>query len=172
MLKLFGTILVIAACTGIGFNKSLEIADHEEMIKQIRHMVILLKGEIRYGNSSLFLIFHNIMGKTTGVLYEFLNTLTREMKLWDGCMFSQMFEKCAKKENLGKYLTDEEYRRFLEFGKQLGGTDRETQIAQIDLYVLDLDRHMEELYYETREKKKLCRSMGVAGGIFLTLILW
>ena len=42
MLKLFGAILVIAACTGIGFNKSLEIADHEEMIKQIRHMVILL----------------------------------------------------------------------------------------------------------------------------------
>lgn len=172
MLKIIGALLVIMACSGMGFYEGMELTKHEDVMKQIRQMVLLLKGEIRYGNSSLFDVFDSVAGKIEEMPGELLRRMAAEMRKADRRAFFEIFEQCVEEEKLCGRMTEKERSRFLEFGKGLGGFDRETQLAQMDLYLVELDRSLRELHEEVEEKKKLYRNLGVLGGFFLALMLW
>ena len=46
------------------------------------------------------------------------------------------------------------------------------QIRQIEVFETELSEALENLKKELPEKKKLCRSMGILGGILLGVLLW
>ena len=154
------------------FYEGMELTKHEEVVKQIRQMVLLLKGEIRYGNSSLFDVFDSVSFKVEGTMRTFLKKMADDMKKADRHLFYEIFEKCTEQENVCRRMTRGEKKRFLEFGKMLGGSDRETQLAQMDQYLQELDIGLQELRGEVMEKRKLYRNLGILSGFFLVLILW
>lgn len=172
MLKIVGVIMVITACTGMGVYEGRELTKHENVMKQIRQMLLLLKGEIQYGNSSLFDIFAKISLKIEGETGFFLKELLQEIRKNDRYMFYDIFEACAERKMITKRMSLEEKEDFLSFGKQLGGSDRKTQIAQMEIYMKELEYDIEKLHMEVQEKKKLYRNMGVLCGFFLVIILW
>ena len=46
------------------------------------------------------------------------------------------------------------------------------QLRQIEMFEMELSEALEHLKKELPEKKKLCRSMGILGGILLGVLLW
>lgn len=172
MQRIIGAVLIIAACSGIGFYEGRQLTGHERLLQQIRQMVILLRGEIRYGNSSLFLILGNIMPKLEAEISVFLCGLRDKMESKDYLRFYDIFLDCAQRSGIQKKLSDREWQHFTDFGKQLGCTDRETQLSQIELYLEELEYELAELGSEVKEKKKLYQNLGILCGFFLVLILW
>mgnify|MGYP002226063613 CR=1 FL=1 len=58
-------------------SKSAELGKRKKMLEMILRMIILLRGEIRYGNKSLYDAFTGASGKLEGKYREFLYLLHR-----------------------------------------------------------------------------------------------
>ena len=104
---------------------------------------------------------------------EFLQSLADRLKGQEGQTLGQIFRDCAKKEFRPQGFSAEE-----------NGTDRfslETGLAiwiekcslrQLDIFEEELCRRLDFLACQLPEKKKLCRNLGILGGIFLGVLLW
>lgn len=172
MLKVIGICLLAAGCGGIGFYESMELTRHEELLKQVRQMMILLKGEIRYGNSSLCDVFEKLSERLGGELGKFLKEMAVQIQGQKRVCFSKIYRMSAKKTGICRKMTEAENMLFLELGDSLGDFDRETQIRQIELYEKELEMRLEEICRQFPQKKKLYQNLGVLGGIFLAILLW
>ena len=66
---------------------------------------------------------------------------------------------------------DEEKEELQEAGCSLGTGDRAMQKANLDRYEARLVQRIAELQKGLPERKRLCQSLGIMGGLFLFLIL-
>ena len=71
------------------------------------------------------------------------------------------------KDDLGADSLD-----LFELVMALGYLDREMQLRQLDVFEEELCRRLDFLACQLPEKKKLCRNLGILGGIFLGVLLW
>lgn len=86
--------MILLSGAGLGFNKSRELGNRKKHLEMLMRMIILLKGEIRYGNTSLYDAFTGAAGKLEGKYREFFFEYSRGDKkekrktLWGN--FSQL----------------------------------------------------------------------------------
>ena len=97
---------------GIGSAKSAELGKRKKMLEMILRMIILLRGEIRYGNKSLYDAFTGASGKLEGKYREFFILTAQEMKKKTGVTFGRRFRECAGKCRDLSCLSKEERERF------------------------------------------------------------
>ena len=77
----------------------------------------------------------------------------------------------AMTEALDDCSTKEEKEELQEAGCSLGTGDRAMQKANLDRYEARLVQRIAELQKGLPERKRLCQSLGIMGGLFLFLIL-
>ena len=126
-------------------------------------MIILLRGEIRYGNKSLYDAFTGASGKLEGKYREFFILTAQKMKEKTGDSFGTIF-----RESAGKCLDLD----CLSQGDQLGYLGLDMQLKQMDLMEKETEYAIRELRKDFCEKRKLYRSMGILGGIFVAVFFW
>ena len=80
---------------GIGSAKSAELGKRKKMLEMILRMIILLRGEIRYGNKSLYDAFTGASGKLEGKYREFFILTAQEMKKKTGVTFGRIFREMS-----------------------------------------------------------------------------
>ncbi|HJB30051.1 MAG TPA: stage III sporulation protein AB [Candidatus Blautia faecavium] len=172
MLKGAGILLIIAAGAGLGFSQSFALTGRMKALRTLQRLVILLKGEIQYGNTSLHDAFSGAAEKMSGEYGEFLKETAKRMTTSQGQSFGQIFHTCAR-EKLGHLkLSGEEREAFYSLGYHLGYLDLRMQIRQLDLYEEELRYSIEELQAKLPEMKKICQSLGIMGGILLAVLVW
>lgn len=170
MLKTVGIICIITAGTGLGFSRSFALTEREKNLKMILRMVILLKGEIRYGNSSLHDSFAMAAEKMPGKFGEFLKETSVRMTNSPGLRFGQIFRQCALEKLQHLFLEKEEEEALLSLGEHLGYLDLSMQLKQLELFEKDLGFWIGNLQTDIQEKKKLYQSLGIMGGILLAVL--
>lgn len=170
MLKAVGLILIIIAGTGLGFSKCFALSEREKNLKSILRMVILLKGEISYGHSSLPDAFAMTSEKMQGKFGEFLKETSLRMMDSPGMRFGQIFRECVQRKLHPLYLTKEEEEALLSLGEHLGYLDLNMQIRQLEMFEKELIFWIENLQAEIPEKKKIFQSLGILGGILLAVL--
>lgn len=72
MLRTVGLCVIVISGIGCGFAMSNELGRRKKMMEMILRMIILLRGEIRYGNKSLYDAFTGASGKLEGSTENFL----------------------------------------------------------------------------------------------------
>ena len=82
----------------------------------------------------------------------------------DFTKFSSIYQK-------NPFITKEEKEELQEAGCSLGTGDRAMQKANLDRYEARLVQRIAELQKGLPERKRLCQSLGIMGGLFLFLIL-
>lgn len=131
-------------------------------------MIILLRGEIRYGNKSLYDAFTGASGNWKEVQRIFILT-AQKMKEKTGDSFGTIFRESAGKCLDLDCLSQEERDRFYSLGDQLGYLGLDMQLKQMDLMEKETEYAIRELRKDFCEKRKLYRSMGILGGIFVAV---
>lgn len=172
MLKTAGIFLIIFAGTGLGFCKSMELTRRERALKEILRMVILLKGEIRYGCASLSDAFTGAAGKMAGDYRAFLIYTAKAMGNGTGKPFGEIFRECAEEYLRGLGLGQEEREQLFSLGEHLGYLDISMQMKQLTLYEEELSEHIRTLQEKIPGKKKVYQSLGILGGILLAVLVW
>ena len=157
MLRTVGLCVIVISGVGCGFAMSNELGRRKKMMEMILRMIILLRGEIRYGNKSLYDAFTGASGKLEGKYREF---------------FILTAQKSAGKCLDLDCLSQEERDRFYSLGDQLGYLGLDMQLKQMDLMEKETEYAIRELRKDFCEKRKLYRSMGILGGIFVAVFFW
>ena len=67
---------------------------------------------------------------------------------------------------------ERKYERFLAFGDQLGFLDSDTQKQKLKLYEQELSAEIAKLRQEAPGKQKLCRGLGIYGGLLLPILVF
>ena len=120
MLRTVGLCVIVISGVGCGFAMSNELGRRKKMMEMILRMIILLRGEIRYGNKSLYDAFTGASGKLEGKYREFFILTAQKMKEKTGDSFGTIFRESAGKCLDLDCLLQEERDRFYSLGDQLG----------------------------------------------------
>ena len=162
--------MILLSGAGLGFNKSRELGNRKKHLEMLMRMIILLKGEIRYGNTSLYDAFTGAAGKLEGKYREFFLNTAEMMQTRKGENFGDLFRSCAEKTFGTAGLTPEEREKLYSLGDRLGYLGMDMQLKQLEMLERELEYSLGELQKELPEKKKICRSLGVLLGIFLAVL--
>lgn len=92
MLRTVGLCVIVISGVGCGFAMSNELGRRKKMMEMILRMIILLRGEIRYGNKSLYDAFTGASGKLEGKYREFFILTAQKMKEKQGIPLGQSSE--------------------------------------------------------------------------------
>ena len=139
MLRTVGLCVIVISGVGCGFAMSNELGRRKKMMEMILRMIILLRGEIRYGNKSLYDAFTGASGKLEGKYREFFILTAQKMKEKTGDSFGTIFRESAGKCLDLDCLSQEERDRFYSLGDQLGYLGLDMQLKQMDLFLYCVD---------------------------------
>lgn len=173
MLKLAGIAFLLLGGTGIGYARSLELTRSEKELESLRQLLFLLKGEIRCANSTLSDAFRQIAGKIGEPFGDILRETAEMMEKADGKTLEEIIYICGEKELGNKNQSRRELLEILRsLGSRLGYLDKEMQIRQIELLETEVEDRRRQLREKLPEQKKICRSLGLLGGILLAVLFW
>ena len=148
------------ACVGIGFAKSAALSAHVKDLETLQKIIQYLRGEIVTAASPL-----------PDPYRDFLQDISEDMRRPDGKTLPAILEENTAVHLADTRLTKEEKEELQEAGCSLGTGDRAMQKANLDRYEARLVQRIAELQKGLPERKRLCQSLGIMGGLFLFLIL-
>lgn len=171
MFRIVGMVMIVCGSAGFGFALSRECSERVKMLETIRQFVILLNGETAVGCVSLPEAFLHTGRRLGGAFGAFLEETSHELEMRSGETLGEVFRRCASVCHVGDTLPKEEYERFLAFGEGLGVLDSDTQKQKLKLYEQELSTEIAKLRREAPGKQKLCRGLGIYGGILLAILV-
>ena len=132
---------------------------------ELKRIFLWIRSEMQYSKLPFSEIFWKTENKTSGIFQTWLNTLAKRLEKRDKDTFQELWEisiaECLKETLLSK----EEQKELKEIGTGL------TCIETIDVYLEQLEIRIQRAREENASKRKLYQSMGIMGGIFLTILL-
>lgn len=171
IMKIIGCILVIASSTGMGFYFSTEMKSRINDLKELRKLIGLLRGDIRYANTPLPEAIHSLYRRHAGNFHTFFKQVSTKLNELSGQTFSEIWKAAAEKELGCTSLTKKDKLHLIQFGENLGYLDKDMQMNTIDLYLSQLEGEIEEISKSVKEKSYLYNTLGIMAGIFITIIM-
>lgn len=171
MIKILGIILILVACTFIGFAVE---AWHNDRVKELEELVYafeLLKGEIDYRLTPLTEACQTVNRLTknrVGYLFEGFGEHIRKRHLTDT---KEMWEQTLRDHKHLLHLTEEDYIVLAEFGNIVGYLDKEMQKRNIDLLLIKLEKIRDEAKEKYRRTSKMYKGLGVLVGVCISIVL-
>lgn len=163
--KLMGSVLILVACSGIGYAKSDEMKQHLNELEEIKKLFYLLKSELQYTRAPFAEIFEKIGRKVAEPYQTWMLKLCERIKEKNGGRFWEVWNTSIEEDLQKSRLKTEELDELRHVGKNL------EYIESLDLYIEQLEYKIKNLREVYRSKRKLCQSLGIMGGIFLVILL-
>lgn len=170
MIKWLGIGFVILGSTAMGMVMSGDLEKRVRQLKELRKMLVMIQGEIRYANAPLSEAFHHVGRRVPAPFQEFLEHVACQMEEYRGEVFSDIFARNVRIDLAGTALKKEDKEQLLRLGENLGYLDGQMQMNSIELYLHQLNETCEEASQEVRNKSKVYHCLGVMGGLFLAII--
>lgn len=169
--KLIGGILIICASTLLGFVFSREDQGKLNTLYEIQRILIMLKGEITYNKAPVADAFLNLSHHVKEPFRGFFQKTGEELDKSFGKTLETVWKECCDSELKELVIAKEDKQEFREFGANMGYLDAQMQVASLTLYSEKMDIRIKERANGIRERQRICKLMGVMGGIFLVLII-
>lgn len=171
MLKLAGAVMIIASAAGIGVSCSVDVKRYCMELRLLKQMLYMLRGEIKYTKTPLQEAFLAISVRMPEPFRAFLEQTAGEMENLDGRTFGELWRGQIQKGLGSTRLKREDREQLGALGESLGYLDLEMQLSSIELYLEQLEIRIRDAQESLAGKQKLYQSLGVAGGIFLVILL-
>lgn len=169
-LKLCGIVLIIVSTTGIGFFVGNNMRLRLEELKELKKILGMLRGEIRYTGTPLYEAFGIIGKRTKGAYADFFMQTAEELEKLNGKSLRTIWGG-LKVKNKESHLAEKDWERLMQFGDNLGYLDKEMQLGTIELYLEQIETELVDGYANYNKNSKLCQALGICSGLFLTIIL-
>ena len=171
MLKIIGGLLIIIGATGMGVTYRQEMKDRLYNTKCLHSILELLESEIGYSKASLPEACGMIASRMNVPYSTSLYKVREMMKLNAGLTFSfvwkQEMGRCLEKVLIG----NREKEVFLNFPEAGSYADNMMQLKTLDKCKKELQHAVNKQEEKMESKSKVVMSMGLIGGLFLTIAL-
>lgn len=169
-MKVFGAFCIVSGASGFGFWLSVQYRRRLAGLEQLRQMIFLLKGQILYANAALAEALEAVGERSAGALASIFAEAARLLGQQEGEPFAAVWSR-AVREQSPDYFTKTDMQELEALGTQLGFLDRDMQERTLLLYLEQLDLQIGSLRDHRQERCRLYSSLGVMGGLFLTVLL-
>ena len=146
MIKTAGFIIVILTTTIYGYILSEDIISHHKQLCSVIRMLDEIKIRLEFNLSTREELFRFIFSKAEYEVFKADNLLNSK-------------------------LGENEKRMLLDFYNQLGTTDIQGQLSQIEMYKKDFQYELSELLKTKDNRCRLLRTGGALVGVFVCLLL-
>jgi stage III sporulation protein AB len=172
LFKIIGSIIVITACSILGYVLSKSYSRRPQEIREIQVMLNMFENEIVYMQSFLEDAFIKLGNSSASKSALFFTDAVRLLKSEKGIDASKAWEKAVRQNIHMTSLNHEDEKILVSFGKMLGNSDREGQVKNISLLVNQLGLQ-EKKAEETREKNEgMYKRLGVLCGFAIVILLF
>ena len=165
MLKVIGSTFVLVACFSIGMNRSEELKKHLDDLVELKKIFCLLRSELEYTHAPFSEVFDKLTNKVTPNFAKWLQELTVKLQEKSNGTFEEIWTMTIKEYLKECNLKETDLQELQSIGKQL------EYMNQLDLFIEGLEYKITQTRKSYQSKRKLWRSLGIMGGIFLVILL-
>jgi stage III sporulation protein AB len=170
-IKILGCILIITSSAGMGFFFSGELKNRIADLRELKKLIFLLRGDIRYANTPLPEAVQAMSVRHEGKYKQFLSVIAQKLNELGGVSFCSIWKSAVEKELQKTSLNKKDLSGLGQLGENLGYLDKDMQINTLDLYISQIEEEITDLSRNVKEKSYLYNSLGILGGIFITLVM-
>lgn len=165
MLKLIGCICVLVSSFCIGMNRSEDLKRHLESLEELKKIFCILRSELEYTRAPFSELFEKMIKKVSINFAKWLHELVDRLQEKSNGTFVEIWSATIEEQLKTINLSEEDLQELKSIGKQL------EYINQIDLYIERLEYKIIQTRKSYQSKRKLWKSLGIMGGIFLVILL-
>ncbi len=171
IIRVMGSIAVLAACGGFGFYFGGEIERRIRLLRQLRSSVLVLRGDVRYLRSSLPEAFEAAAAREQGELSMFFSGLAEQLNGRLAQSPEEGFRNASHKTRSSNALRHQAKTNQNPLRSMNGRMNADMQQNAFDWYLEQLKELTETLCAEEKKHVTLSKSLGILAGIFLLVIL-
>lgn len=163
--------MVIASCAGMGFYFSSEMKDRIEDLKELRKLISLLRGDIRYAATPLPEAISVLNRRHSGRFHQFLDYVSTKLNELSGQTFAHIWQTGIDSKLGDTSLSRKDKLQLAQLGENLGYLDKDMQVNTLDLFITQLETEISDLSKTVKEKVYLYNTLGIMAGIFIIIIM-
>ena len=168
--KIVGGILVFSGGCGCGIWMAGRKKKRINILRELEQVLIFLYGEIEYAGADIVEIFQRLAEKT-----DYFQSFFREMGMETGGdqeeTLYRLWDRKAEQSPAARWMDKEDLILWKETGKHLGTLDRQTQLQTLQVLQKRLGRQLAEAEMQYDSQARVCRLVGITGGIFTVILL-
>lgn len=166
MIRLFGVACIFLASSFLGIYFSDNIKRKKERLLTLRKMLMQIYDLIRWNSMTMHEIANHLFDSGEFRSMEFVSSLSEEcVKVRS---FPHAWETAVKNDS--QFSVDEK-KLLLEVGASLGTTDKDGQLSTLEFYILRLEKMAQEESERYKIKGKMYRSLGIASGAMIGILI-
>lgn len=178
-MKWMGVCLVTLGCTGLGQHMARDWRLRLKCLELLRQMMYLLKAEIIYGHTALGEALRRVGERCQKAEGErgletmplFFLSVAERIEQQEGESFSRIWQEELERIK-GSPLKESDVSSLKNLGDHLGYLDLGMQERNLLLYLEQVDGQISFLKQNVRERTKLYTSLGIMGGLFLSIMMY
>ena len=155
----------------MGWYFSNELKTRIKDLKDLKKLIYLLRGDIRYANTPLPEAVQALSIRHEGKYRRFLTVIAERLHELGGISFYQIWKEAVEKELSSTSLSTKDRTGLIQLGETLAYLDKDMQMNTLDLYISQLEDEINDLSKNVKEKSYLYSSLGIMGGLFITIIM-
>lgn len=171
-LRIFGTLLVMAGSVGLGLYFSAKEGFRVQDLLEFKKALLILSSEIEYMRATLSEACANIAKRTGLGISPIFARFSQLLSENEGETAYQLWLAALAENKERVFLAAEDFAVIEDFGKTLGYLDKQMQKNAIDYAVAYIDEKAAALSAQSDKNKRMYRSLGVIGGLMVTVVLW
>lgn len=170
--KWIGCLLIIGATTAWGISKGREYKYQVEELDRLKRVIWHLKGEICYTRNSLSEICFRVAKRVENPYASWLYSMAECLEKKGYSELGKLWEKETMAHFCDSHLHKSEVEELAALGYQLGYLDVTRQEETLKWYGKRLEERRKPLADKMEERRRLCTTLGVMAGIFLSILLF
>lgn len=172
LLKISGSFLIIFSSWFLGYKISKRIAGRPEELREVSQLLEILETEFRYMADVLTDAFARVCKNSSSRTVIFFKRCSEILQTSPNINAKEAWGMAIKEVIPETYLNSEDANILCDFGKRLGMSDLDGQIANIHLTISRL-KIQEKKADEVKNKNEIMyKRLGILGGICLVLLLF
>lgn len=155
----------------MGFVKGNEMAERVKHMREIKRIFHALMQEIQYTRVPLGQAFARIADRCTGSFQKWLLHMSGALEERKRGSMEQIWHHCVYQHLNRTRLSGGELELLARQGAYMGQLDVTMQVAAIGLFLEQWEERILLATKQLESKRRLARSIGVLGGVFLVILL-
>lgn len=167
-IKYIFLLALFLASSKIGKMLSQKYSYRVEELEEIKNGLNIFKTKIKFTYETIPEIFEEISKNITKNIANIFNLTVKNL---NNMSATEAWEQAIENEKKNTNLNDEDIRVIKLLSKQLGSTDIDGQISQIEITEHFLDTQIKQAQQEKEKNQKLYQKLGTTMGLVIVILL-
>lgn len=170
-MKMTGSLFLLGAAASIGFLKAEELKMRVKNLRELRRMILLLQGELRFCHAALSEAFAHVSERVEEPYQSFLKETAEQLEMRNGATFRDIWNDKTNKLLCAEGFQKEDVCLLELLGSSLGYLDLAMQTETLNLAIIRTEEAVHTAKKQLESKGRLYQTMGITVGALLTLLI-